>query len=99
MRVPSADVLTRVPENAQPRSVLAPLGRMPGVGDGTENALGVGHQYGEAAVGRGEPRDAARRSVRVVRVILGGAPVIVDVSQGEERPRRIERGSIGKLRI
>ena len=36
-----------------------------------EHALRVRHQDGEAAVGRGEPGDAVRRAVRIVRVALG----------------------------
>src|SRR5688572_25261346 len=95
----SAHVLARVAENPQPRSVFAPIRRVPRVADGAENAFGMGHEYGKAAVGRGEPGDAAWRSVRVVRVILGRTPVVVDVTQGEERPCRFERRNIGELRV
>ena len=50
----STDPGAGVAEHPHPGRVVAPAAGMPGQGDGAEHALGMRHEDGEAAVGRGD---------------------------------------------
>ena len=54
----SADPGARVAEHAHPRRIVGPVLGMPREQHGAEDALGMGHEDGETAVGRGDRRDA-----------------------------------------
>src|SRR6218665_2401100 len=79
----------RIAPQAHPGAECAALARGPAHLDVAEHALGVRHQRGEAAVGRGHARQAAGAAVRVERVALGDRAVVVDEAQGRNRLRGI----------
>src|SRR5689334_16096454 len=67
----SPDPRARVSEQPHPRTVLAPLARAPRQLHASEDAFGVRHDDHHAAARRGQRRDAPRRAVRILGVVLG----------------------------
>src|SRR5690606_21964193 len=82
--LPLPHPLACIAEHAHPRCLLAPLFRVPGMQHATEYAFGMRHQYGEAAIRRGDRGNTLRRTIRIQRVTLGSLAVMVDVTHGHD---------------
>src|SRR5690625_2753803 len=68
-------------EHLHPRRKSAPRARRPGIVDGAQQALGMRHENGDAAVAGGQARDALRRAAGVVGVAFGNLAATVDIAQ------------------
>jgi len=45
------------------------------------------HQHRKPPIGRGQTRDALRRTVGIVRIVLGRGTPVIDKAQGNQRLR------------
>src|SRR5690606_25400209 len=80
----SADPAPRVREEPEPGGTIAPRFGSEGELNAAERALGVRHEDRRAPIRRGQRRDAAGRAVRILRIVLGDAPAMIDIAQRDE---------------